>query len=368
MDAVFFFGTLRHTPLLEVVLGDITHVQIRRMDLDGHRVERAGDGSFPVISAAAGSVATGILVEGLRAQDIARLEYYEKTFDCRLGQLASRDGPSVQAYLPDAGCGPVGGAWSLEDWERDWAALNVRAAQEVMGYFGQRSPTLVAQMYPMICARAWSQVNARHSRHGAGTSEGTITVAERRRPYANFFALDEFDLTHSRFDGRKSEIATRAVFMAADAALVLPYDPVRDRVMLVEQMRMGPLARGDVTCWQLEPIAGRIDPGETPEQTARREAMEEAGLELGALHTVSEAYASPGTSTEFYYTYVAIADLPDAAAGLGGLEAEQEDIRSHLMSFDALMELCDSQQAANVPLVISAYWLARHRDRLRSPS
>ncbi len=140
------------------------------------------------------------------------------------------------------------------------------------------------------------------------------------------------------------------------------------RVLLVEQIRMGPLARGDHTCWQLEPIAGHIDPGETPQAAARREALEEAGITLGTLEPVGNVYASPGNATEFFHIFVGLADLPDHIIGTGGLASEGEDIRSHLMSFDDLMALADAQALANAPLVASAYWLARHRERLRSES
>ena len=190
-------------------------------------------------------------------------------------------------------------------------------------------------------------------------------MAQSTRSYSKFFALDDIRLRHQRFDGGVSDELERAVFIAADAALVLPYDPVRDRVMLVEQFRTGPFVRGDHRCWQLEPIAGRLDPGETPEQAARREAWEEAGLNIGRLEKIAETYTSPGNSSEFYYTFVGLADLPDDCIGTGGLEAEGEDIRSHLLSFNELMTLCDSRQAANTPLVMAAYWLARHRSRLR---
>jgi nudix-type nucleoside diphosphatase (YffH/AdpP family) len=190
-------------------------------------------------------------------------------------------------------------------------------------------------------------------------------VEAQRRPYVDFFALEEYDLRFRRYDGSMSECVTRAVFMATDAVIVLPYDPVRDRVLLIEQFRMGPQARGDAKPWQLEPIAGRVDAGETPETTAHREAAEEAGITLRSLHDVAHCYASPGCSTEFYDIYVGIADLPDGVVGVSGLASEQEDIRSYLFSFDALMALVDDMQAVNAPLVLAALWLARHRERLR---
>src|SRR5690606_39083886 len=88
-----------------------------------------------------------------------------------------------------------------------------------------------------------------------------------------------------------------------DAVCVLPYDPQRDEVVLVEQFRMGAMARGD-SPWLVETVAGLIDKDEQPEEVARREAVEEAGLEIGELWPVTAYYPSPGGSTERIHLYV----------------------------------------------------------------
>lgn len=163
-----------------------------------------------------------------------------------------------------------------------------------------------------------------------------------------------------------SPAVTRAVFLSGDAVTVLPYDPVRDRVLVVEQFRAGPYGRGDANPWQLEAVAGRIDPGETPEQAARREAVEEAGLHLGALEDVARYYPSPGICAEFLYSYVALCDLPDGSAGVFGVAEEAEDIRGHLIGFDDLMGLVSSGEIGNAPLLLSILWLQRERARLRA--
>jgi nudix-type nucleoside diphosphatase (YffH/AdpP family) len=147
---------------------------------------------------------------------------------------------------------------------------------------------------------------------------------------------------------------------------VLPYDPICDRVLLIEQFRAGPMARGDAGAWQLEAIAGRIDAGETPEQAGRREAVEEAGLTLGALLPVAQYYPSPGIMTEYLYSYVGLVDLPDGIAGVFGQEDEAEDIRGHLISFERMMELVASGEIANSPLILTALWLQRERVRIRA--
>lgn len=367
MRDLFFYGTLRHLPLLEIVLGrDVATLETAPAVLPDHAVAAVAEGPFPTIAQHPGARAEGLLVGGLGAEDIARLDYYEGSFAHDLRQVMLADGQGAGVYFPQPGLWTPRGAWSLAEWEPEWAELSCHAAREVMSYRGRKTGEEVAAIFPMIRMRAWSAVNAARSRHGARTLAGKVETLARERAYGEYFALDEFRLRHERFDGTMSDDVARAVFIGTDAAIVLPYDPVRDRVLLVEQVRMGPLARGDRAVWQLEPVAGRLDPGEAPDVAARREAEEEARLRLDRLERVAEVYASPGNATEFFYIFVGIADLPDGVAGTGGVEAEHEDIRGHLLSFDELMALVDAQEAANAPLVLAALWLARHRGGLRS--
>jgi nudix-type nucleoside diphosphatase (YffH/AdpP family) len=334
--------------------------------LPGFRVEAAKEGPFPVIRRDDTASVDGLVARGLTPDDLGRLDFYEGAFAYSREKAALEDGTSVEVYLPPearfAGAGP----WELARWVETWGALSVIAAREVMGWYGRKPADEIGRMFPTIRARAASTLRAANSLHGALTAHGEVEIAQRRHVYAKHFALDELQLRHSRFDGAMSDLLDRAVFRPPDAALVMPYDPVRDRVLLVEQVRMGPLVRGDRCVWQLEPIAGHIDPGESPEEAARREALEEANIALETLEPVAQSYTSPGNSTEFSYLFVALADLPDARAGQGGLDCENEDIRSHLVSFERLMELCDSQQIGNAPLLVASYWLARHRARLRT--
>jgi nudix-type nucleoside diphosphatase (YffH/AdpP family) len=239
-------------------------------------------------------------------------------------------------------------------------------AAAVMRCFGALPAASVRARLGSLRVEAASRVRAagaaaRGLRSGAGEVEAEVPEPS----HAGFFGLDRYRLRHRRFDGGMSPRITREVFVVGDAVTVLPYDPLRDRVLLIEQMRMGPLGRGDPLPWQLEAIAGRIDPDETPEDAARREAVEEAGLVLGRLEKVAEYYPTPGAVTEYLYSYVALCDLPDGVAGVFGAAEEAEDIKGHLLSFDRLVEVMASGEIGNAPLLLTVLWLQRERARLQ---
>lgn len=273
------------------------------------------------------------------------------------------DGQAVAARLclptakEDAGIRP----------DARWAAIWDRALEEVAGYHGIRPADWVRDRLNVILFRAQSAVDARVSARPAasGLDEGDVTVFDRSRAYSDYFAVDEYEMTHRRFDGKTNGRLKRAVFVAADAVTVLPYDPVRDRVLVVEQFRAGPMGRGDPRPWILEPVAGRIEPGDSPEETARKECREEANLDLGTLHKVAEYYPSTGCFTEYIYSYVGIADLPDGVAGLHGAVGEGEDIRGHLLDREEFMDRVHRGEMPDAPLLLTAYWLEANFGRLR---
>lgn len=371
MTVLFFYGTLRHLPLLQQVLG--REVTVEPAALPGHTVARAEAGDWPTLVPLAGALAPGSLMRDVTDSDLERLDFYEGGFGYRLAAQSVRasDGTTLTAlvYMPPEGQGSAGD-WSLDDWRLNWGDVAVATAADVMMLMGQRSGAEVARRYGLMQVRGASRLRAATAapatrRHHADESD--VQVLLHRQSYANFFALEEYDLTYRRFDGSRSPVINRAVFVSGDAVTVLPFDPVRDCVLLIEQFRAGPMGRGDPQPWLLEAIAGRIDAGETPEQAARREAVEEAGLNLGALEFVAGYYPSPGAKSEYIYSYVALTDLPDGIEGVFGVEGEAEDIRGHLIGFEALMSLIASGEVNNAPLMLTAFWLQRERVRLRTP-
>lgn len=367
MSDFFFYGTLCHAPLLRTVLG--RPVETAAAVLPDHSVFWVKGRAFPVLVEGGGG-APGRVVRGLSAEDVRRLDFYEGGFGYETREVAVNGSAlPVQVYFPTPGLWTPGADWSLADWAARWGDTVVAAADEAMRLYAEGTdPRRMHARYPMMLARAGARLRAgagapaRVRRHA---EPGDVEERQHRQPYGRFFAVEEFDLRFRRFDGGMSPEVNRAVFISADASVVLPYDPVRDRVLLIEQFRMGPHARGDREPWLLEAIAGRIDGGETPEEAAHREAMEEAGLVLRELLPATHYYPSPSAKGEFLYNFVGLADLPDGSAGFGGVDGEDEDIRAHLMSFDELMALVETGEITAGPLVLLAYWLALRRDALR---
>jgi nudix-type nucleoside diphosphatase (YffH/AdpP family) len=373
-QALFFYGTLRYRPLLHLVLGPAGAARVRLSParLPGHLARWVAGECFPLIRAEAGAAAEGVLAEGFLPEDIARLEYYEGGFLYGLSPMtveAAGAEVAARVFFPQDRAWAMGEPFDLGEWEARWGAITLHAAADYMAGYGRFSAGEQVRRFPRMRARAWSRVLAETApvtaEVRAGPGAETVALLRHRRRHEGFFALDEVALSHPAFAGGRMEVV-REVFVGTDAALVLPYDPAQDRVVLIEQFRAGPWLRGDRNPWVLEPVAGLVDPGETPEETARREAVEEAGLHLRRLVPVPGGHASPGATTEHFHMFVGLCDIDPALEGPGGLDAEGEDIRTHVMSLDDALRLTRTGEINVVPLQTLVYWAALNRASLRA--
>ncbi len=251
--------------------------------------------------------------------------------------------------------------------EIEWRAHLAEAASEAMSYLGSKDVDEIRGLLQGISYRALGRVRGAadgapvRARRGYGTAD--VAQVALARPYARYFSIEEHRLRHRRFDGGMSGVVARAVFVSGDAVTVLPFDPRRRLVLLIEQFRIGPVARRDPHPWQLEAVAGRCDVGETPEATARREAREEAAIELGRVARIAGYYTSPGIMAEHITAFVGEADLGDAG-GVHGLAEEDEDIRVIVTPLSEALELVAIGEVGNAPLLLSLLWLGGQADRL----
>ncbi|NIF34317.1 ADP-ribose diphosphatase [Enterobacter sp. Cy-643] len=190
-----------------------------------------------------------------------------------------------------------------------------------------------------------------------------VEIIARETLYRGFFSLDLYRFRHRLFNGEMSGEVRREIFERGHAAVLLPYDPVRDEVVLIEQIR---IAAWDTskTPWLLEMIAGMIEEGESVEDVARREAVEEAGLAVGRTKPVLSYLASPGGTSERLSILVGEVDATQAN-GIHGLVEENEDIRVHVVSREQAYQCVEEGSIDNAATVIALQWLQLHYEQLR---
>ncbi len=190
-----------------------------------------------------------------------------------------------------------------------------------------------------------------------------VEVIARKTVYSGYVRVDELQVRHRLFAGGWGKPLVREVVERGHAVAVLPYDPLRDELVLLEQFRPGALDAG-YPPWVVEIVAGIIDDGEAAEQVARREALEEAGLHLGELVAVCRALVSPGIITESVAIFCGRVDVT-GVGGIHGLDHEGEDIRAFAIGFEAAIGMLARGEISNLVAVVALQWLALNREKLR---
>lgn len=189
------------------------------------------------------------------------------------------------------------------------------------------------------------------------------SVINKKVLYQGFFKLIKFELTHDLFDGGKSSPLSRELLIRGHAAAVLPYDPLRDEVVLIEQFRIG-AGEDPSGSWLIEVIAGLQEPGESSEELIYREAKEEAGCLISDLIPIRRYYSSPGGSDEQIHLYFARTETANLG-GIHGVDTEGEDIRVHVLSSDTAFDWLDQGRIDSASPIIALQWFRMNRDSIR---
>lgn len=181
--------------------------------------------------------------------------------------------------------------------------------------------------------------------------------------YQGFFRLEQYTIRHTLFNGGWSEPLTRELFRRGNCVAVLLYDPHRDEVVLIEQFRVGAVLQPH-RAWLLEIVAGAIEEGETAEDVAYREALEEAGCQIEDLIEINQFYTTPGGSSEWITLFCGKVDASHVG-GVHGLADEDEDILVSAVKFDTVFEMLEQGKIESGIPIIAIQWLYIHRQQLR---
>ena len=188
----------------------------------------------------------------------------------------------------------------------------------------------------------------------ASLQRDDVKIISEEACFQGFFRMTKLVFTHRMYEGGQSPELTRERFDRGPAVGVLLYDQDRDKVVLIEQFRVGAL--DEPTPWIFEVVAGMIEPGESPENVAIRETLEETGSKVNDLTHICDYLVSPGGTDEKLHLYMAKVDSQHIS-GVHGLPEEGEDIKVHTVSTAAAFEAIESGIINNGATVIALQWL-----------
>jgi nudix-type nucleoside diphosphatase (YffH/AdpP family) len=201
----------------------------------------------------------------------------------------------------------------------------------------------------------------RETTEPAGKIAMSVEIVENKKAYAGWLSIWVASIRLA--DGR---IMRREIVKHGQAACVLPYDALRRTAVLVRQLRV-PVYVTAGTERLLEAIAGMVD-DEDPSATARREAFEEAGLRLGDLEFVADAWPSPGFLTERVALYLARYSLKDRIGAGGGLAEEHEDIEVVELPLDEIAAMADRGELVDLKTLCLVQTLRLRHPQLFGPA
>ena len=191
-----------------------------------------------------------------------------------------------------------------------------------------------------------------------------VEIESRTTCFQGFFRLEKFRLRHTLFAGGMSQTMSRELLERGHAVAVLPYDPVLDRVVLIEQFRIGALNDSQGP-WLTEIVAGMVAANETAEGVAQREAQEEAGCQIDELLPIYRFYPSPGGCSESIMLFCGRVDA-STVGGIYGLVEENEGIRVFTVALSEALAWVESGRINSAAPIMALQWLALNKKRVLS--
>jgi len=195
-------------------------------------------------------------------------------------------------------------------------------------------------------------------------SHPRVTVHGIETLWRGHNGLQRVAFSFTGFRGETRGPANWEVLRRGRAVAVIPYDPVRDTVVLIEQFRLPALAAG-LGPWLIEVAAGLADGEEADEEVAIRETREETGLAVTTLAFAGRFMLSPGIADETIAVFAGRVDAPAGEAGHAGLAEENEDIRVFTLPAGEAFAMLGEGRIVNITTALALLCLQANRDRLR---
>jgi len=183
-----------------------------------------------------------------------------------------------------------------------------------------------------------------------------VSIEQKKYIFEDIFKIEEAHLRFEKFNGEMTDPVRRISLERGDSVAVVILNLTTNKIILVSQFRYPSYNNGQG--WLIETIAGMVDPGESPEETARREVEEEIGLNISTLEFISTFYLSPGGSSERIHLFYSEVSGENAKyKGTGGLISEGEDIKAEEFSLEEALSKVKSGEIMDAKTIIGIYWL-----------
>ena len=179
-------------------------------------------------------------------------------------------------------------------------------------------------------------------------------IINKKNLYSGFFSLNKYEFIHKKHNGEWTNSVDREIFSGAHVSTLLPYDPITKEIILIQQFRAGVLSRYDEN-YLYEIVAGIIDEGENPEETAIRECFEETGCKVKKIHPIQSYFPAPGSSESYYHLYLGEIQAFDGER-IRGLEKENEDILVKSFKINEVRQMLKEKKIINGLTLIALQW------------
>ena len=179
-------------------------------------------------------------------------------------------------------------------------------------------------------------------------------VTNKKSLYDGFFKMNEISLKYKKYDGNWSNEIKRELFGWAQVSAVLPFDPIKKKIVLIQQFRPGTISK-NTNNYLNEIVAGIIDPGESPEIAAKRECLEETGYKIKKLTPIQGYFPAPGSSESFYHLFLGEVDSKNGKK-IMGLDNENEDILVESFKVNQVKKMMQEGKFINGLTLIAIQW------------
>ncbi|MBP0445654.1 NUDIX domain-containing protein [Roseomonas sp. SSH11] len=182
--------------------------------------------------------------------------------------------------------------------------------------------------------------------------------------WAGRFPVQRVRFRYRKRDGTLSGPLTWELLRRGQGTVILPWDPVTDRIALIEQFRLPALAAGEEPLMTELP-AGLVEAGEDPAETARRELREETGLDCARMERIGVFLLMQGSADERVHFQLAQVSLAEDPSRPGGLASENEETVVRVVDTAEAFAMVAENRIRNAPAALALLWLQVNHARLR---